>query len=226
MWLNLGFIIGSYLLGSLPHLYLLGLLRGRHLSGGDLHMELWRRGGRLLGSIGFLLELAKVIIPIVTGRSRGLETSIIVLGGLAAVAGQMWPIFFHFDGEKGNSIGIAMAATMTPSPFFIAFIFMATGFLIRTIPRFVKEGQSVNEKLKLGRHPSLSFPLGMATGFAVLPLANWGLGGPVTITLGYTALFGLIMLRRATAGLSLDLKAGKKLTTVIINRLLYDRAEI
>jgi glycerol-3-phosphate acyltransferase PlsY len=225
IWSDIGFVLAGYLLGAFPHLYLLGRARGLKLSG-DLHMELWRKGGRPLGIIGFLLELVKGIIPIVVGRALGVETAILVTGGVAAVVGQMWPAFHHFDGEKGNSIGAAMAVTLSPGPFWIALIFMLTGYLIRTVPRFARRGESVNEKLKLGGPPSLSFPLGMFTGFGLLPLIAWLWGEPTPVVIGYVALFLLILLRRATAGITADIKEHKKLGRVIMNRLLFDRANI
>jgi len=54
MWFDVALILGAYLLGSLPHLSALGKLRGIHLEG-DLHISLWRRGGRLIGVIGILI---------------------------------------------------------------------------------------------------------------------------------------------------------------------------
>ena len=221
---DLAFILGAYLLGSIPQLYLLGLLRGKRLSG-DLHHELWRQCGRLFGSIGFLSELVKGALPVLVGRAIHLDIAVIAVAGVAGVCGQMWPLFYRFDGEKGNSVGAAMALALTPLPLLIALIPMAGGFLIRTLPRFLKRGQSINDKLKLGGPPSNSFPLGMAAGFAVLPPAAWILGESGAIVLGYTALFLLIMLRRATAGLSSDIKKRQALLGVLINRLLYDRAE-
>ena len=128
------FLVGSYLLGAFPHLYLLGLLKGLRLSG-DLHMALWREGGRPLGTIGFLLELVKGVAVVLIGRALDLDIGIIALGGLGVVLGQMWPVFYHFDGEKGNSVGVAVAASLTPLPFLIALVFMLTGYLIRTLPR-------------------------------------------------------------------------------------------
>jgi len=219
------FIIASYLIGALPHLYFLGRLRGLHLEG-DLHMELWSRGGRLLGTIGFLGDLAKGIMVVLIGRSLDLGTAVIAVGGLAVVSGQMWPVFSKFNGEKGNSVAVAMAATLTPQPFWIAFIPMAIGYLIRTIPRMLKSGQSVNEKLKLGGPPSLSLPLGMFIGFLVLPVISLWLDEPSVVTVCYFVLFVLIVIRRATADLSDDLGKGKDLKRVIINRILYDRSDI
>lgn len=217
-------VIVCYLVGAFPHLYLLGRMKGLRLSG-DLHMALWREGGRPLGTIGFLLELVKGISVVLIGRALSFEIGIVALGGLAVVLGQMWPVFYHFDGEKGNSIGAAMSLTLTPVPFLIALIFMLTGYLIRTVPRFLVKGVSVNEKMKLGGPPSNSFPLGMAVGFLVLPIAAWLLGEPAAVVCVYGLLFFFIMLRRVTAGITADINARKSLRNVIVNRLLFDRAD-
>jgi glycerol-3-phosphate acyltransferase PlsY len=222
---DLGFILGAYLVGSIPQLYLLGLLKGKRLTG-DLHHELWYQGGRLFGIIGLLSELVKGALPILIGRAIHLDIAVIAVAGVAGVCGQMWPVFYHFDGEKGNSVGVAMALALTPLPFLIALVPMVTGLLMRTIPRFKKNGRSWNEKLQLGGRPSNSFPLGMIIGFAVLPLAAWILGESTAVVLAYGVLFALILLRRATAGLSADIDKSKKLLPVIFTRLLYDRADL
>ena len=225
MYGDILFVIVSYLIGALPHLYFLGRLRGLYLEG-DLHMELWRRGGRLLGTIGFLGDLAKGITIVLIGKSLDLDVAIIAFGGLAVVSGQMWPVFLRFNGEKGNSVAVAIAATFTPQPFWIAFIPMAIGYLIRTVPRMLKSGQSVNEKLKLGGPPSLSFPLGMFIGFLILPITSWCLDEPTVVTVCYFIMFVLIVIRRVTADLGDDLGKGKDLKRVVINRILYDRSDI
>ena len=163
---------------------------------------------------------------VLIGKSLDLDIAVIAIGGLAVVSGQMWPVFSSFNGEKGNSVAVAMAATFTPQPFWIAFIPMAVGYLIRTLPRMLKPGQSVNEKLKLGGPPSLSFPLGMFIGFLVLPIASWWLDEPSVVTVCYSILFVLIVIRRITADLGDDLGKGKDIKKVIINRILYDRPDI
>jgi len=223
MWADVVLILGAYLLGSLPHLSFLGKLRGVDLEG-DLHISLWRRGGRLVGTMGILGEFAKGAIPVLVGKSLGFDLSIVVLAGLAAVSGQMWPIFSRFDGEKGNSIGLGMAGALAPIALFIALVPMAIGVAIRTVPRLLDSSQSRNERLKFGGPPSRSEPLGMAIGFLVLPIASWGLGELRVITLGYIALFVLIMVRRLTAGLRGDLARNTGIKRILINRLLYDRS--
>ena len=225
MWPDLAFILAAYLVGAIPHLYLLGRLKGIDLSG-DLHMALWRRGGLPLGTLGFIPELIKGITPVLAGRALGLDIAVIAAGGVAATCGQMWPVFYHFDGEKGNSIGVAMSLTLTPGAFGLAAIFMAGGALIRTVPRFLEKGKSLDEKMKLGGPPSLSFPLGMGLGFLSLPLFACWLGEPMSVAAAYGALFLLIMVRRATAGIGEDIRGKKKMGRVVLNRLLFDRADI
>jgi glycerol-3-phosphate acyltransferase PlsY len=219
------FVVGAYLLGALPHLYLLGRLRGLYLKG-DLHMELWSKGGRLLGTVGFFGDLAKGITVVLIGNSLELEIATMAIAGLAVVSGQMWTIFSKFDGEKGNSVAIAMAATLTPQSFWIASIPMAIGFLIRTMPRMLKSGQPFNEKLKLGGPPSLSLPLGMFIGFLVLPVVSWWLDEPLVVSVCYFLLFVLIIIRRITADLGEDLGKGENIRIILLNRILYDRSEV
>ena len=222
MWASIALIVGSYLLGAAPHLAALGKLRGLNLEG-DLHISLWRTGGRLVGTVGLLGEFAKGVIPILVGGALGFDLPAIVLAGLAAVIGQMWPVFSRFDGEKGNSIGLAMAGALAPMSLFIALIPIVIGAAIRTLPRLMDARQSLDTRLKFGGPPSRSLPLGMAVGFLVLPVASWWLGKPQAIISGYWTLFTLIMVRRLTAGLRRDLKTDTKVKGILINRLLYDR---
>lgn len=212
------FIAAAYLVGSLPQLRLLARLR--HLNTeGDLHIGLWEQGGHLVAVIGVFGDFAKGVIVILVGRQLNLETSILALAGLAVVSGQMWPLFTGFDGEKGNSVGIAMAATLTPVPLLIALVPIATGLIIRMTPRVLKSEPPI------GGRPSLSLPLGMAIGFLVLPFAGLFTGEPPVIFWAYLALFLLIMLRRVTAGLRADLAEGDT-DGIFINRLLFDRSRI
>jgi glycerol-3-phosphate acyltransferase PlsY len=219
------FVLASYLLGTFPHLSLLGKLRGLSLEG-DFHINLWRQGGRFLGIIGVVGDIAKGITVVLAGRLFGLDISTIAIAGLAVVSGQMWPLFFKFDGGKGNTTGIGMIATLTPKSFLIAIIPMVIGLLIRTVPRMLNSEQSLDERFKLGGPPSLSFPLGMAIGFLVLPFASWWFGEPPVVTWCYVALFSLITLRRVTAGLRADFKEGRNTKDMLINRILYDRSKI
>ena len=177
-----------------------------------------------MGTIGILGEFTKGVIPVLVGKSLGFEPFVIVLAGLAVVSGQMWSPFSKFDGEKGNSVGIAMAGTLAPMALFIALVPIIISVAIRTVPRLRDSRQSLNERLKFGGPPSRSLPLGMATGFLMLPIVSWWLGELLVITSGYLVLFVLIMVRRLTAGLRGDVKVNTDIKSILINRLLYDRS--
>lgn len=227
MWDELVLILGSYLLGSLPFMYIMGRRKGVDLREyEDMHIALWRNVGRMQGLLGVLLDFAKGVIVVLAARSVGFEPGWVAFAGVAAVAGQMWPVFMKFDGEKGNSIGLAMAATLATKAALIAMVLMATGFLIRTIPRLMQPNQSANERLKFGGPPSNSLPVGMAVGFAVLPLAAWVMGQPWEVIVALVGLFVMIMVRRATAGISEDLRQPSGKRSMLLNRLLYDRREL
>jgi glycerol-3-phosphate acyltransferase PlsY len=227
MWDELVLILGSYLLGSLPFMYIMGRLKGVDLrEHEDMHIALWRNVGRIQGLLGVFLDFAKGAIVVVAARSAGFEPGWVAFAGVAAVAGQMWPVFMKFDGEKGNSIGLAMSATLATKASLIAMVVMATGLLIRTIPRLRQPNQSASERLKFGGPPSNSLPVGMAVGFAVLPLAAWVMGQPWEVIVAFVGLFVLIMVRRATAGISEDLRQPSGKRSMLLNRLLYDRREL
>lgn len=229
MWAKVVLILGAYLLGSIPQLYLLGRLRGFDLRNEyDLHISLWRKVGPVVGLMGVAGDFAKGIIPIVVANALGFEPLVAALGGLAAVVGQMWPVFFKFDGEKGNSTGLAMAGTLVPRSLLIILVPMLIGVVIRTVPRWLARGQDLSQRLRFGGAPSLSLPLAMAIGFALFPLSTWCFGGwfgkPLVITLAGVALFALIMIRRLTAGLREDLKTATDKKNILINRFLFDRS--
>ena len=227
MWNELGLIVGSYVLGSFPFIYLLGRFHGVDLRGSDdMHIALWRDVGRAQGFIGVVFDFGKGVIAVMVARAVGFADGWIAFAGVAAVAGQMWPVFMRFHGEKGNSTGLAMSGALDPASMLIALVPISTGFFVRTAPRLRQRDQSLDERLKFGGPPSLSLPVGMATGFAVLPLAAWGWGRPLEMIIAFVGLFGLIMLRRVTDGLSEELRQPSGKRRVLLNKFLFDRSEI
>lgn len=224
MWPEIALILGAYLLGSFPHLYLLGRASGVDLRKEDMHIALWRKVGRLQGTVGVLGELAKGVLPVVVARAVGFDLLWVALAGLAAVVGQMWPIFLGFDGEKGNSIGLAMALALAYKATLLMLVPIFIGFAWRTVPRMLNPSLPWSERLKFGGPPSRSLPLAMASAFALLPLLSWGLGEALEVNLAFLGLFLLIMVRRLTTGLRKDLRQAQNKKMVLLNRLLYDRS--
>lgn len=228
MWDEIAFAFGAYILGSFPLMYLMGRLHGVDLRQyEDMHIATWRHVGRLQGFIGVVFDFAKGVIAVLIAREAlHFSDGWVAVAGVAAVAGQMWPVFLKFDGERGNSTGLAMSGALATYAMLIALVPVAIGFGVRTIPRFRRKDQTMNEKLKFGGPPSLSLPLGMAIAFAVLPLAAWLVGQPLEVVYAFVALFGLILLRRLTVGLSEEVRQPTWKSTMLLNRLLFDRSEI
>lgn len=228
MWDELAFIIGAYILGSFPLMYLLGRLHGVDLREyEDMHIALWRNVGRVQGFVGVVFDFAKGVIAVLVARDvLGFDPGWVAFAGVAAVAGQMWPVFLKFDGERGNSTGLAMSGALATYAMLIVLVPVLIGFLVRTIPRFRQSNQSMDERFKFGGPPSLSLPLGMAVAFAVLPLAAWLVGQPWEVILALGVLFVLIMLRRLTAGVSEDLRQPSGKRVMLLNRLLFDRSKL
>lgn len=227
MWNEAALVVGSYLLGSLPFMHLMARRKGVNLKDfEDSHIALWREVGRLQGFMGVMLDFTKGFTIVLVARAVGFAPGWVALAGVAAVAGQMWPVFLKFDGEKGNSIGLAMSGALATGAMLIGLIPITAGFLVRTVPRFRRREQTMDEKLKFGGPPSNSLPVGMAIGFAVMPLAAWGLGHCWEIIVALAGLFFLIVLRRATAGITEDLREPSGRGKMLVNRILYDRSAL
>ncbi len=223
MWVKVVLILGCYLLGSLPVVQLMAVLRGLDPDKEvDLHLSLWRKVGYLAGGLAVTWDIAKGVIAPLVAWLLGFPTLIVILAGLAVVVGQMWPIFTRFEGEKGNSTGIGVASFIAPRAFGLGLVPVVLGVAFR-IYSTRGSGSPAGQRFKF-RNPSAAMPLGMLAGFAVFPLAAWGLGQPREVIWGYLGLFGLIVLRRFTSGLKEDLKTAPSKLEVLKNRFLYDHS--
>jgi len=223
MWADFILVIGSYIFGSIPHLSLLAKLRRVELSG-DFHENLWYRAGRIFGVMGVAGEFIKGALPVLVAKGLGFCPATVALTGLAAVCGQMWPVFSRFDGEKGNSIALAVVIALAPVPGLVAVIPIIIALIVRTLPRLIARFRQSGDKSIIGGSYSRSLPVGMFICFLILPFVSWYCGETVEIVWCLSALFVLIMTRRLTAGLREDLKARGDIGSILLKRLLYDRA--
>jgi glycerol-3-phosphate acyltransferase PlsY len=225
MWADILLVLGAYLVGSLPHLHLLARLRRIDLSG-DFHQDLWDRGGKFIGVAGVIGEFVKGVVPVLVARALDFDITVIAVAGLATVCGQMWPVFTSFDGEKGNSIAIAMSIALVPVPALIAVIPVVVAVIIRTASRVFAGSSSGGRLPIIGGPYSRALPLGMLACFLLLPFSTWAFDEPLAVVWCCAALFLLIMVRRLTAGLAEDMKTGSNFRDIAIRRLLYDRASV
>ncbi|HUT67068.1 MAG TPA: glycerol-3-phosphate acyltransferase [Dehalococcoidales bacterium] len=223
MWADIALVLGAYILGSIPHLRFLAKLRHVELDG-DFHENLWYRGSKTVAVVGVLGEFVKGVLPVLVGKGLDFGLAVVAVAGLAAVCGQMWPVFSKFDGEKGNSIGMAMVIALTPVPGLAAVIIIIIALIVRAVFRLMAKPGHSGDRSLIGGSYSRSLPLGMVLCFLSLPIIAWYLGEPVEIVWSCAVLFMLIMIRRLTVGLRDDLKVSRDIGSILLKRLLYDRA--
>jgi len=221
---SIALVVGGYLLGALPFTVALAVASGLEpAEEPDLHIALWRRVGRLAAAAATLVEIAKGAFPVLVGFGFGLPVGIVALSGAAAVAGQMWPPL-RGHGEKGNTTGAGALVTLlllygAYLPL-LSLVFFATGILLRYLTL------STDRRADGGAdHPlAYALPVGMLLGFGVAPLICWLTGEPPGLSDGLLLVFVLIVARRLTAGVSLDLSVGAKVAPMLLRRLLFDES--
>ncbi|HUG55775.1 MAG TPA: glycerol-3-phosphate acyltransferase [Candidatus Limnocylindrales bacterium] len=208
-------VVAAYLVSSVSFPYWIARRRGvdlrsagsRKLSGTNLA----RAAGVPLGIAGGILDAAKGFYAVAIAQWAGLPLETQVACGVAAVAGQMWPVFHRFDGGRANATGWGFALAVDP----IAALVMAVPVVFAALLR-----------LAVAPRPTRILPLGALLSFAVWPAVIWEAEGLTARVLGGLAVLMLIVARRITAGLRGDLATGAPLPRVLANRALYDRSEL
>ena len=202
-------ILGAYLLGSVPASYLAARLsRGIDLrqygtgqvGGGNL----WRMTSWKLGLPVGIFDLSKGLVMILIAKSAGLDIAQQLVVGTAAIVGHNWPVFLRFQGGRG--IGTTMGVTfilplingMMPWASVAFFAILITGAVILR-----------------------SSPVPALLGTTALPLVSW-FYEPLSITLGFLAIFLIIIIKRLTAPISTDSVMVSK-SQRFLNRLFFDR---
>lgn len=202
-WAAALLIIGGYLLGALPAVYLLALRQGvdlRRVGSGNVGgSNLWQHVGPRQGAFGGLIDIAKGTLPVVLGRALGFDLAVAGAAGLAAAAGQIWPVFLGFNGGRGNSAGLGMAIALSPVAFALGLIPATLGSAWKGLPTLLSPGAAAPSERWRFRHHSYSVPLGLLGTFALMPLASRLLHDPSPVTWVLLALAGMIVFRRLTA---------------------------
>jgi acyl phosphate:glycerol-3-phosphate acyltransferase len=228
-------VAAAYLFGSVPFMVFIGRVKNLDLSNErDLHHALFYKVGRGWAGLGVFMDVLKGALPILVGWFWNFPLIVTVLAALAGLCGQMWPVFRRFNGERGNTVALGIALTLSiispekfaPLVIIIAVLFAAAGMLIRMIARWQQSGSNLKERLKFRGSPSMSLPIAILVGLISLPITSWLVGQPAEIVWGYIAYDVVILVRRVTADLFADLRRIKKPWSVIFYRLLLDRSEL
>jgi acyl phosphate:glycerol-3-phosphate acyltransferase len=208
-------VLLSYLAASVSFPYWVARARGvdlrtvgSHKLGGS---NLWKSVGPSEAIVGGLLDAAKGFVAVVVARAFGLPLEVQLVCGIAAVVGQMWPVFHGFDGGRANSAGWGFALAVDP----VAFVIMMLPVLA-----------AIAMRLAVRPRPSRLLPLAALLSFGVFPAVIWEQEGTTPVVQAGLAILVLILVRRVTAGLGQDLATGAPAARVFANRALFDRTEL
>jgi glycerol-3-phosphate acyltransferase PlsY len=208
-------VIVTYLLASLSFPYWIARAYGvelrsvgeRKLGGGNLAKSV----GLAQGIVGGTLDGAKGFLAVIVARSLGFELEVQLACGIAALVGQMWPVFHQFDGGRANATGWGFALAADP----IAALIMGVPlYLSLLVVRMVHP------------RPTRLLPLASILSFAIFPAVIWEQEGATPTVVAGLIVLVLVLLRRVTAGLRDDLATGAPLARVLANRAMYDRSEL
>jgi acyl-phosphate glycerol 3-phosphate acyltransferase len=208
-------VIVTYLLASISFPYWIARAYGvelravgeRKLGGGNLAKSV----GMAHGIIGGTLDGAKGFLAVFVARSLGLELEAQLACGIAALVGQMWPVFHQFDGGRANATGWGFALAADP-----------VAALIMGIPLYL----SLLLVRMVQPRPTRLLPLASILSFAIFPAVIWEQEGATPTVIAGLIVLVLILVRRLTAGLRDDLATGAPLARVLSNRAMYDRSEL
>jgi len=203
--------IAGYLLGSIPLSYLTARKRGVDMRKSGTQQvgagNLWRTTSRKLGLFVGIYDFLKGMLMVYIAKTAGMDASLQLLTGIAVVIGHNWPVFLRFHGGRGvaTMLGLVIilpginSSTISALPIIIFFA-VAIAVLIIT-------------------HRT---PVPILAGLISLPIASAATGEPVSLTLAYTALMLIIIIKRLTAQPSTEaVKTG--MGRVLLNRFLFDR---
>jgi glycerol-3-phosphate acyltransferase PlsY len=152
-----------------------------------------------------IFDLGKGTVMVWAAQLAGLSIGQQVIVGLAAIMGHNWPVFLRFSGGRGvlTTLGLVLILPLLNNslPWVVLVfgaIFLFNALIIHNVP------------------------LGIGAGIAALPLASWGFGEPLPLTLGYLAMFLILAIRRLTAQHPVrDTSISKN--QLLLNRLFFDR---
>ena len=208
-------VVVTYVLSSISFPYWVARANGvdlravgeRKLGGGNLAKTV----GLAQGILGGTLDGAKGFLAVIVARALGFPIEVQLACGVAALVGQMWPVFHQFDGGRANATGWGFALATDP-----------IAALIMGVPLYI----SLLAVRVVHPRPTRLLPLASILSFGIFPAVIWEQEGTTPTVVAGLVVLGLILLRRVSAGLGKDLETGAPLPRVLANRALYDRSEL
>jgi glycerol-3-phosphate acyltransferase PlsY len=120
------FILGAYLLGSIPTGLLLARAAGVDIrttgSGNIGATNVYRTLGRSVGILTLVGDCLKGLIPVLVVRYLGLGDIMIAAVGTAAFLGHVYTVFLGFKGGKGVATALGVFLGVSPASVGIAVV--------------------------------------------------------------------------------------------------------
>jgi glycerol-3-phosphate acyltransferase PlsY len=204
-------MVGAYLLGSIPIPYLVtkwvtGKDMRQYGSGNVGGANLFSLTSKWIGIPTIVFDFAKAISMLGVAKLIGLDIGQQVAVGVMSLVGQNWPVFLRFSGGRGmmTTLGIAFFLPIANGPLIpwgllSFFVFASAGVLLIH-----------------------NVPIGTGSGIAAMPLVSWLAHEPTEMTLGFLAMFLIMIIRRLTAPRT-SLSASVPFREMMLNRFLFDR---
>ncbi len=213
--MDLPLVVASYLVGSISFPWIVAWWHGvdlraagsRKLGGSNLAQVL----GMRRAIVGGGLDAAKGAAMVFVAAAAGLPIEMRVACALAAIAGQMWPIFHDLDGGRANSTGWGAIVALD-----------VVAALVAAIPLLV----AIVARIRVRPSPTRVVPLASLLTFLVWPAAIYETDGVSPLVVGGLLIFALVLARRVTAGVRDDLATGAPLARILVDRALFDRSEL
>jgi glycerol-3-phosphate acyltransferase PlsY len=111
-------IVCSYLLGSIPTGYILGVLVGvdvRTVGSGNVGAtNVARSVGKGWGAVTLFADAAKGFIPVLVAGQLRLSSETIAIAAISAFLGHLFPLFLKFQGGKGVATALGIFLALAP----------------------------------------------------------------------------------------------------------------
>ncbi len=153
MIIETAFILASYLVGAIPFGLLIGRLAGEDVrlagSGNIGATNVMRLLGKKLGVLTLLCDVSKGFVPVWAAAhlvpcSSPNREFILVLCGLAAVVGHMFPVYLRFKGGKGVATALGVFLAFSPLSSLISVLLFAAAV---AVSGYVSVGSLVSSAL-------------------------------------------------------------------------------
>ena len=168
-------IIVAYLVGSIPT----GLILGKLIWKKDLRRfgshnigatNAWRILGKKAGLLIFVFDFLKGQIGVLLGGCLLGTPGAMVVGGLFAMFGHIFPLFLGFKGGKGVSTGLGVIATLMPKVTAIIFV---VWIVLVLLTRYVSVGSIVAAILApilaaIFKEPAVFFAFALAAAVVII----------------------------------------------------------